>query len=74
MSNSLGAIDWWRNTTLLREQIYSTTAITREAVKFIQRNAVRPFFLYVAYQAAHGPYQGPEDPLVTNTWNAEGID
>jgi arylsulfatase A-like enzyme len=43
-----GDVDWWKNKTPLQENIYSTTAITREANGFIERNASRPFFLYVA--------------------------
>lgn len=59
--DSLGRPDWWRNTTPITENVYSTTAITREAVGFIQRQKQQPFFLYVAYQAPHLPYQAPGD-------------
>ncbi len=59
--DSLGKPDWWRNTTPISENIYSTTAITREAVGFIQRQQRQPFFLYVAFQAPHLPYQAPGD-------------
>lgn len=62
--DSLGKLDWWKNTTPITENVYSTTAITREAVGFIQRNARQPFFLYVAYQAPHAPYQAPGDQPV----------
>lgn len=72
--DSLGGIDWWRNTTLVREQVYSTTAITREAVSFIQRSAASPFFLYVAYQAAHAPYQAPEDQALRTPGTPKGSD
>ena len=37
------------------EQNYLTDAFTREAVDFINRNADRPFFLYLAYNAVHSP-------------------
>ena len=37
------------------EQNYLTDAFTREAVDFIDRNADRPFFLYLAYNAVHSP-------------------
>jgi len=40
---------------------YLTDLITDEAVKFIQRRQSTPFFLYVAYNAPHTPYQGPND-------------
>ena len=42
------------------EKEYLTDAITREAVSFINRNADRPFFLYLAYNAVHSPLQGAE--------------
>lgn len=38
---------------------YFTDAINREAVSFIDRNAEKPFFLYVAYNAPHVPLQAP---------------
>ncbi len=40
---------------------YLTDLITDEAVKFIRRWQNTPFFLYVAYNAPHTPYQGPDD-------------
>ena len=40
---------------------YLTDLITDEAVKFILRRRNTPFFLYVAYNAPHTPYQGPDD-------------
>jgi len=40
---------------------YLTDLITDEAVEFIQRRRINPFFLYVAYTAPHTPYQGPDD-------------
>ena len=42
------------------EQEYLTDAFTRESVDFIGRNADRPFFLYVAYNAVHSPLQGAD--------------
>ena len=44
----------------VEESQYLTDAITREAVDFIGRNADRPFFLYVAYNAVHSPMQGAD--------------
>ena len=40
---------------------YSTHLITRNAVQFIERNKTRPFFLFVAHEAVHLPFQTPED-------------
>jgi arylsulfatase A-like enzyme len=42
------------------ENEYLTDAFTREAVDFIDRNADRPFFLYLAYNAVHSPLQGAD--------------
>jgi len=43
-----------------REEItYLTDNFTDEAIRFIDRNADRPFFLYLAYNAPHAPIQAP---------------
>jgi arylsulfatase A-like enzyme len=41
---------------------YMTDLITERSVRFIQQHAGRPFFLDVAYNAAHWPYQRPDQP------------
>ncbi|WP_020583106.1 sulfatase family protein [Endozoicomonas elysicola] len=38
---------------------YLTTRFTDEAVSFIERSADEPFFLYLAYNAVHHPWQAP---------------
>ncbi len=38
-----------------------TDAFTREGVSFINRHATQPFFLYLAYNAVHKPYDQPPD-------------
>jgi arylsulfatase B len=43
----------------LVEEDYLTDAVAREAVAFIDRNAPRPFFLYVPFNAPHSPMQAP---------------
>jgi len=48
-----------RGTTKVKETTYLTDAFTREAVSFIQRHATQPFFLYLAYNAVHKPYNTP---------------
>ncbi len=40
---------------------YVTDALTNEAVSFVERNRQNPFFLYLAYNAPHGPYQVPKE-------------
>lgn len=42
------------------EHEYLTDAFTREAVDFVDRNADKPFFLYLAYNAVHSPLQGAD--------------
>ena len=49
----------WRNNTRVVEPQYLTDAFTREAVAFISNNATQPFFLYLAYNAPHAPYDVP---------------
>ena len=46
-----------RGTEPVVENEYLTDAFTREAVSFINRHRERPFFLYLAYNAVHGPLQ-----------------
>jgi arylsulfatase A-like enzyme len=41
---------------------YMTDLITERSVKFIGDHAKAPFFLEVAYNAAHWPYQDPDRP------------
>lgn len=43
---------------------YMTDLITERSTKFITDNRARPFFLEVAYNAAHWPYQVPDHPSV----------
>lgn len=56
--------DWWKQDQRVEEQGYTTHLITRHAVDFIQEEREQPFFLYVAYEAVHAPYQGPNDSAV----------
>lgn len=58
----VGVLDWWNGTEIQDEPGYSTHLITRHAVEFIEAHATEPFCLYVAYEAPHDPYQGPNDP------------
>lgn len=42
---------------------YLTDQLTAAALDFVRRNASRPFFLYLAYNAPHGPLQAPHEYL-----------
>ena len=48
-----------RNETPLREAEYLTDAFTREGVSFINRHATERFFLFLAYNAVHAPFDQP---------------
>jgi arylsulfatase A-like enzyme len=58
----------------IRREGYFTDLATDEAIKFIERHADEPFFLYVPYTAPHSPFQGPDDyrpdplPLDSPLW------
>lgn len=56
-----GNYDWWHQDEHAVEEGYSTHLITEHSVKFIRENADKPFCLYVAHEAPHYPYQGPDD-------------
>ncbi|MBO9684389.1 MAG: sulfatase-like hydrolase/transferase [Flavisolibacter sp.] len=47
----------YKNGQLTDESDYTTYAIAREAVNFIDQNKDRPFFLYVPFGAIHTPLQ-----------------
>ncbi len=42
---------------------YSTHLITSNAIRFIEQNSEGPFFLCVAHEAVHLPFQTPDDTL-----------
>ena len=55
-----GAPDLFENTTPVEATGYLTDEITRRAVSFITRHADRPFFVEVAYNAVHWPFEPPD--------------
>ena len=42
---------------------YSTDVFAEEACSFIKRHANEPFFLHLAFNAPHGPFQAPEEEV-----------
>ncbi|MEM7384767.1 MAG: sulfatase-like hydrolase/transferase, partial [Verrucomicrobiota bacterium] len=52
--------DWWHDRELKRMKGYVTHLINDDAVDFIEENREKPFFLYVAHEAVHSPFQGPK--------------
>ncbi|TMP95377.1 MAG: hypothetical protein E6L08_01845, partial [Verrucomicrobia bacterium] len=59
----------FRNDTPLIEQAYLTDAFTREGVSFINRHATEPFFLGLAYNAPHDPYDTPPQTYMDRVSN-----
>ena len=59
-----GKPDLFENDTPVQVDGYMTDLITDRAMRFIDQNAQQPFFLEVAYNAAHWPFQVPDKPSV----------
>ena len=57
-----GPPDLYDNTTPVEPAGYLTDEITRRGVSFIARHADGPFFLEVAYNAVHWPFEPPDRP------------
>src|SRR5687767_5102460 len=57
-----GGLDWHRDDQALREEGYSTALVAAEAAKLVREHdpSGRPLFLYVPFNAVHGPHQVPE--------------
>ena len=59
-----GVHDWHRNGVPVVEEGYSSFLIAKEAAALIGRHdGASPFFLYVAFDAVHGPHYAPDDYL-----------
>lgn len=55
-----GTPDLYENTTPVETPAYLTDEISRRATLFIDRHVSTPFFLEVAYNAVHWPFQPPD--------------
>ena len=56
-----GGFDWHRDDKVCRDEGYTTHLIAKESVRLIaQRDRTKPLFLYVPFNAVHGPIQAPE--------------
>ena len=59
-----GVVDWFRDNKRVEEEGYTTTLLGDDAVKYIEgQKADKPFFMYLAFNAPHTPYQAPQDYL-----------
>lgn len=61
-----------RGDTPEKPEKYLTDAFSDEAVSFVKRNKDKPFFLYLSYNAPHGPLQATEKYLSRFKGIAEG--
>lgn len=58
-----GGFDWHRDDQVCRDEGYTTELVGREAISVIEEfSNKRPFFLYIPFNAPHGPYQPPTNP------------
>jgi N-acetylgalactosamine-6-sulfatase len=57
----IGDLDWYEDTKPAEIRI-PTELIADRAAKFIERQTKEPFFLYVAFNAVHWPFQPPGKP------------
>jgi arylsulfatase A-like enzyme len=59
-----GVVDWYRDNKKVTEKGYSTTLFGNDAVKYIrQQDGSTPFYLYLAFNAPHTPYQATQEYL-----------
>ena len=57
-----GTPDLFHNRKPVRHEGYLTDAFTRQALQFIEAHTHEPFFLELAYNAPHWPFQPPDLP------------
>jgi arylsulfatase A-like enzyme len=56
-----GTHDWHRDDQPCRDEGYSTHLLAKEACRLIrEKKPDKPLFLYLPFQAVHGPYQVPD--------------
>jgi len=56
-----GVRSWHRNDKYLTEEGHATDLITDEAVRVVESDQDKPFFLYVAYSVPHYPLDEPDE-------------
>ena len=62
-----GAHDLYENDSLVYPEGYLTTLFSQKAVAFLKRKHNKPFFLELAFNAPHWPWQGPTDKAYNDT-------
>jgi len=59
-----GELDWHKNEETYRVEGYSTDLIAEEAAEFVDSiQSDEPYFLYVPFNAPHGPIQAKEEDI-----------
>ncbi len=61
-TDGAGKPDFFENEKPISVSGYTTDLITDRSIRFMAENKARPFFIDVAYTAAHWPYQVPNSP------------
>ncbi len=57
-----GVLDWYRDNQPVREPGYTTQLLGQDAARYIEaHDPQQPFYLYLAFNAPHTPYQAPPD-------------
>jgi arylsulfatase A len=69
---ALGGRGLYEGTALVDQPGYMTDLIADRALAFIDKNAARPFFLEVAFNAPHFPFQPPGKPQDARTKQTYG--
>src|SRR5690606_7675810 len=59
-----GELDWHNDWQTSYDEGYTTDLISDEAVACIRKYKDAPFFLYIAYNAPHGPLQAKKEDLL----------
>jgi arylsulfatase A-like enzyme len=59
-----GVLDWFRDNKPVHEEGYTTTLIGDDAVRYINgQDPSKPFYLYLAFNAPHTPYEAPKETI-----------
>ncbi|MGH7957464.1 MAG: sulfatase-like hydrolase/transferase [Opitutaceae bacterium] len=65
--NAIGEHVFFENDKPAVRTGYLTDLFNERALEFVEKHRAAPFFLYLAYNAAHWPFQPPDDPKQVRT-------
>ena len=66
LNGGMRYFDWildYNNQTVKSDGRYLTDVFTDESIEYIERHRNEPFFLYLAYNAPHPPFEAPQDQI-----------